>query len=112
MKTYYRPTVQANLGKGEHPGPVSRLARRGTPAVVLPESGHARRPVSSAGPRPGSQPTGPLPAARAKVGSRRRLTASAKQSVQTMLATWALRELLARREAPPQRRRQKPDEQP
>jgi len=60
------------------------------------------------GPQPAA---GPAAATGAKIGSPRRLTASAKQSVQTILATWALRELLARRLALPHRRRRNRDEQ-
>src|ERR1700687_4962844 len=60
------------------------------------------------GPQPAA---GPAAATGAKIGSPRRLTASAKQSVQTILATWALRELLARRLALPHRRTRKREEQ-
>jgi hypothetical protein len=101
----HKVTIPAAVAKVEQARPLDRLAQGSAPKEVLPES------VSSTGPSQGPQPAGPAAATGAKIGSPRRLTTSAKQSVQTILATWALRELLARRLALPRRRRRNRDEQ-
>jgi len=102
----YKVTIPAAVTKVEQARPLDRSAQGCAPGEVLPES------VSSTGPSQGPQPAGPAAATGAKIGSPRRLTASAKQSVQTILATWAFRELRARRLALPHRRKRNPDEQP
>jgi hypothetical protein len=55
-------------------------------------------PITPRGPR-GVRARQPVQAGAAKIGSGGRLTVSANQAVQMMLAAWALRELTARRAA-------------